>query len=309
MVYKNFKKGRRFSKKGSNSSNSDKRNNRRNTDGKDSRYGKLDKSKERCFNCDEIGHFAADCRKPRAEKKQDLISRKRNWDDSSDSDDGVNYALMEKNDVEANNAELKNNGIKSENSVLKKMNDYLEIELLSMLEIQKERDKEILENGCWGSGFGYSARSNSDKKSGKETERIEPIKTDSKVKLNKVQIKTSKFNPSANTVKSIHEEGTTSASRSNLITDKSEQVHTKSVNIGSMTQKQLKQKVKGDRRNALFLDSGCSGHMTGYKSLISEFEEKAGPNISYGDGKLGKILGYGKIKIGNVIIENVALVA
>ncbi|KAL8135545.1 hypothetical protein AgCh_010254 [Apium graveolens] len=69
MVYKNFKKGRIFSRKGSSSSNSDKKNNRRNTDGKEPRSGKLDKSKERCYNCDGIRHFAADCRKPRAEKK------------------------------------------------------------------------------------------------------------------------------------------------------------------------------------------------------------------------------------------------
>ncbi|KAL8133511.1 hypothetical protein AgCh_008827 [Apium graveolens] len=129
MVYKNFKKEKRFSRK-------------------------------------------ADCRKPRAEKKQALILRKRNWDDSSDSDDGVNYALMEKADTEADNVVLKvphttldfvtddiyelrlflkflhvsfrdqtleNNRIKSENSVLKKRKDHLEIELLSMLEIQKER--------------------------------------------------------------------------------------------------------------------------------------------------------------------------
>ncbi|KAL8089080.1 hypothetical protein AgCh_038738 [Apium graveolens] len=86
-------------------------------------------------------------------------------------------------------------------------------------------------------GLGYLARSKSDKKSGKETEITELIKTDSKVKLNKVQIKTIKFNPSANSVKSIYEEGTTSAPRSNLITEKSEQVHINSVNIGSMTQK------------------------------------------------------------------------
>ncbi|KAL8103663.1 hypothetical protein AgCh_028020 [Apium graveolens] len=294
------------------------------------------------------------------------------------------------------------------------MNDYLETELLSMLEIQKERDNsvyvkekllekhsylekelakegeviklwtnsgkttyEILENVCWGLGLGYSARSNSDQKSGEETEKTELIKTDSKFKLNKVQIKTIKFNPCVNSVKSIHEEGTTSTPRSNLVTEKSKQVHTNSVNIGSMTQKQLKQKLKdlhmkdkrkrskknrngkvgvnkngnyvtppnaprktysnggrtnhlansckknkeikvvpsksefrnrtGDMRNSLVLDSGCSGHMTGYKSMLSEFEEKAGPSISYEDGNLGKLLGYEKIKTENVIIKNVAL--
>ncbi|KAL8104510.1 hypothetical protein AgCh_028654 [Apium graveolens] len=240
----------------------------------ESRSRKLDRSKERCYNYDGIGHFGADCKKPRAEKKQALISKKRNRDDSSDSNDGVNYALMENTDVEADNVELKepqtvltfdtndiyelklflktlhvsyrdqtleNNGIKSENSELKKRNDHLDFELLSMLEIQKERDKgvyvkekllekhaylekelakvreviklwtnsekitqEILENGCWGSELGYAARFNSDKKIGKESEKTEPIKTDSKVKLNKVQIKTIKFNPSANSVNPIH---------------------------------------------------------------------------------------------------------
>ncbi|KAL8146231.1 hypothetical protein AgCh_004103 [Apium graveolens] len=194
MVYKNFKKGRSFP----------------------------EKSKERCYNCDGLGHFVADCRKSRAEKKHALISKKRNWDDSSDSDDGINYALMANANVEADSAELKlpqstlafDTGNKSENTMLKKKNDYLQIELFSMLEIQKERDnvvyvkekllekhaylekelakereviklwtnsrkttQKILENGCWGSG--YSARSNSDKKSGEETEKTEPIKTNS----------------------------------------------------------------------------------------------------------------------------------
>ena len=36
-----------------------------------------------------------------------MISKKRNCDDSSDSDDGINYALMENANVEAENAELK----------------------------------------------------------------------------------------------------------------------------------------------------------------------------------------------------------
>ncbi|KAL8156298.1 hypothetical protein AgCh_001409 [Apium graveolens] len=105
MVYKNFKKGKRFSRKGSSSSNSDKRNDRRNTDWKESKSGKYDKSKERCYNCDGIRYFAADCRKPKNEKKHALITKKKNQDYSSDSDDGVNYALMENTETEADTAE------------------------------------------------------------------------------------------------------------------------------------------------------------------------------------------------------------
>ncbi|KAL8088518.1 hypothetical protein AgCh_038340 [Apium graveolens] len=46
MVYKNFRKGRRFSRNGSSSSNYDKRNNRRDTDWKEARSEKPDKSEE-----------------------------------------------------------------------------------------------------------------------------------------------------------------------------------------------------------------------------------------------------------------------
>ena len=49
--------------------------------------------------------------------------------------------------------------------------------------------------------------------------------------------------------------------------------------------------------------------MTGNKALLSDFVEKAGPGVSYGDGNMGKTLGYGNINLGNVIIESVALVS
>ena len=49
--------------------------------------------------------------------------------------------------------------------------------------------------------------------------------------------------------------------------------------------------------------------MTGNKALLSDFMEKAGPEVSYGDGNMGKTLGYGNINPGNVIIESVALVS
>ncbi|KAL8148605.1 hypothetical protein AgCh_005820 [Apium graveolens] len=61
-------------------------------------------------------------------------------------------------------------------------------------------------------------------------------------------------------------------------------------------------------KNILVLDSGCSGHMHGNKSLLSEFERKVGPDVSYEDGNIGHTLGYENLVIGNVVIENVARV-
>ncbi|KAK1359193.1 hypothetical protein POM88_043667 [Heracleum sosnowskyi] len=66
--------------------------------------------------------------------------------------------------------------------------------------------------------------------------------------------------------------------------------------------------AKGKKKNLLVMDSGCSVYMTGNKALLSEYEEKAGPTVSYGDGNIGQTLRYGNIIIGNVIIEKVALV-
>ena len=56
------------------------------------------------------------------------------------------------------------------------------------------------------------------------------------------------------------------------------------------------------------VDSGCSRHMTGDKALLSHFEERAGPLVTFGDDSIGTTMGYGKLECGNVIIEDIALV-
>ena len=57
-----------------------------------------------------------------------------------------------------------------------------------------------------------------------------------------------------------------------------------------------------------YLDSGCSRHMTGDSTLLTEFVERAGPSITFGDDSKGYTMGYGLISKENVIIETVALV-
>ena len=65
---------------------------------------------------------------------------------------------------------------------------------------------------------------------------------------------------------------------------------------------------QGKRRNLLYLDSGCSRHMTGDFTLLIKFEESAGPRITFGDDNKWYTIGYGLISKGNVIIDSVALV-
>ncbi|KAK1353364.1 hypothetical protein POM88_052499 [Heracleum sosnowskyi] len=88
MGFKNFKKGKRFSRKDSNSE----RKNFRKSERRDIKPGKKDKSEIQCYKCKEMGHYAPECKKGKSEKA--LITKGRDWADTSDSDEDVNYALM-----------------------------------------------------------------------------------------------------------------------------------------------------------------------------------------------------------------------
>jgi len=49
--------------------------------------------------------------------------------------------------------------------------------------------------------------------------------------------------------------------------------------------------------------------MTGDMALLSQFEEMAGPLVTFGDNSKGFTMGYGKIISENIVIDDVALVA
>lgn len=61
-------------------------------------------------------------------------------------------------------------------------------------------------------------------------------------------------------------------------------------------------KLKDDQG---YSDSGCSRHMTGNKSYLSDFKPYDGQFVSFGGGIGGKVSGKGTIKAGNLDFENV----
>nr|GEX48504.1 hypothetical protein [Tanacetum cinerariifolium] len=57
-----------------------------------------------------------------------------------------------------------------------------------------------------------------------------------------------------------------------------------------------------------YLDSGCSKHMTGDRSQLTNFVNKFLGTVKFGNDHVAKIMGYGDYKIGNVTISNVYFV-
>ncbi|GKF35924.1 hypothetical protein Tco_0112682, partial [Tanacetum coccineum] len=54
-----------------------------------------------------------------------------------------------------------------------------------------------------------------------------------------------------------------------------------------------------------YLDSGCSKHMTGDRSQLTNFVNKFLGTVKFGNDHVAKILGYGDYHIGNVMISRV----
>ncbi|GJZ30815.1 putative ribonuclease H-like domain-containing protein, partial [Tanacetum coccineum] len=54
-------------------------------------------------------------------------------------------------------------------------------------------------------------------------------------------------------------------------------------------------------------DSGCSGHMTGNKDHLDDFEECKGGSVTFGGSK-GYITGKGRIRVGNLDFDSVSFV-
>lgn len=57
-----------------------------------------------------------------------------------------------------------------------------------------------------------------------------------------------------------------------------------------------------------YLDSGCSRHMTGNKALLSNYKEKDGHAVIFGDKNSRKTRGYGSIGNGVVLFSKVAYI-
>ncbi|GKB88842.1 hypothetical protein Tco_0961114 [Tanacetum coccineum] len=83
-----------------------------------------------------------------------------------------------------------------------------------------------------------------------------------------------------------------------------ENVNTGRANVNSVRANDHPLKNMEDRG---IFDSGCSGHMTGNKDHLDDFEECKGGSVTFGGSK-GYITGKGRIRVGNLEFDSVSFV-
>ncbi|GJW84955.1 putative ribonuclease H-like domain-containing protein [Tanacetum coccineum] len=83
-------------------------------------------------------------------------------------------------------------------------------------------------------------------------------------------------------------------------------VNTGSVNVNYVQPKRPEHPLKNMVDRGIF-DSGCSGHMTGNKDQLEDFEEFNGGSVTFGGSK-GYITSKGRIRVGNLDFDSVSFV-
>ncbi|KAL8104646.1 hypothetical protein AgCh_028756 [Apium graveolens] len=261
IAYRKFGRGKKFSRK---SGSSDKKGFRK-SEGKARKYDRGDYSNVKYYNCGEKDHISPDCKKGKGDKGKALVTKKKSWTDTSDSEDEVNYALMANADSSSEAAELKTNK--------PKVNPVKFVDKIVKSDSEKMKDAETE----------VKAESTSDK-----------LKQDKPIEVNIGLMTKKQLKYKLKEIKNVNKVKPPRKNRNG----KEGEIR---ISTPYLLNQELRVSLLGNGKNILVLDSGCSGHMTGNKALLSDFVDKAGPGVSYGHGNMGKTLGYGNINLRNVI--------
>ncbi|GJT81790.1 putative ribonuclease H-like domain-containing protein [Tanacetum coccineum] len=262
----------------------------------------FDKSKVECYNCQKRGHFARECRAPKNQDNRHRESSRRSvpvekttsnalvscnglggYDWSDQAVEGPNYALMayltSSSDYEVSNDSTCSKSCLETVEVLKSHNE----------QVLKDLKKSQLMT------LAYKTEEFSS-----EPVVIKHVVENTDAKTSEGKPKAVRMNNGAPIIK-------------DWVSDsKEEDVHQAKIEKKIVKSSFAKIKFGNpqmDLQDQGVIDSGCSRHMTGNMSYLTDYEEIDGGYVAFGGNpKGGKITGKGTIKTGNLDFENVYFV-
>nr|GEV19276.1 retrovirus-related Pol polyprotein from transposon TNT 1-94 [Tanacetum cinerariifolium] len=273
----------------------------------------FDKSKVECFNCHKIGHFARKCRAPRSQNRGRRESYKQGPKEEEPAPkalmaiDGIGWDWSYMTNEEKNHALVADDEVPTEFSLMAKSSSSLPEFVDDTVTDYSRPTPSIDESKCnTSNNFSVSEH-------GESSGSI----------MSKPMIKFVKAADCSRVTKTINTENarksTVKYAEMYRNTTKSPKVRGKAVKASAYWIWRPKQNTteQGPNYNGVsvafkkyqYIDTqdilnGCSQHMTGNISYLSEYEPYDGGYVSFGQGG-GKITGKGIIKTGKLEFENV----
>nr|GEV95411.1 ribonuclease H-like domain-containing protein [Tanacetum cinerariifolium] len=279
----------------------------------------FDKTKVECYNCYKRGHFARECRTSRGQDNRSRDATRKtepvetpnsstlvscdglggyDWSDQA-KERPTNYALMAYSTPSASSSDFEVSAwleeLFNEPKTKKSKDKSNEVQPES---VRKHNDAPIIKD--WVS----------------DDEEEEVEKQEVKPSINRINfVKATTDNNPKETVKTSEQPKQNThmkrALKNSYANKKVKTVLVKKVN--TTKPKAVGNAAKGNPHEHLqdkgVLDSGCSRHMTGNMSFLTDYEEINGGYVSFGGNpKGGKITSKGKIKTGKLDFENVYFV-
>ncbi|GJX74874.1 putative ribonuclease H-like domain-containing protein [Tanacetum coccineum] len=289
----------------------------------------FNKLKVECYNCHKMGHFARECRAPRENRNREpaeegptnfaLVAYTSSSSSSSDFESQLNVGVY-KAGLESVEARLdvykKNKVVFEEDIKILKLDIMLRDNALT--ELKKKLEKAKKERDGYDSQVVdsqvFDSQMNDKYKTGEGYHAVLPPYTRNFMA------------PKPNLVLADEEEYVFSELITSVPTVATSKVKTSKSKPKSVSETLIKDWIsdtkdenetefKSKQRKPSFskekgvIDSGCSSHMTGNKSCLSDYEEIDGGFVAFGgDPKGGKIIGKGKISTGKLDFKDVYFV-